>query len=62
MKVPLRSLSDIKNGDCVVTFSRRDIYKLKVNFHIYFFLHEIQEIYAETSFEHLFFTIFVLVL
>ncbi|WJX54650.1 RNA helicase [Trifolium repens] len=29
MKVPLRSLSDIRNGDCVVTFSRRDIYKLK---------------------------------
>ncbi|WJX60044.1 RNA helicase [Trifolium repens] len=29
MKVPLRSLSDVKNGDCIVTFSRRDIYKLK---------------------------------
>ncbi|KAL5098648.1 hypothetical protein RYX36_002975 [Vicia faba] len=29
MKFPLRSLSDVRNGDCVVTFSRRDIYKLK---------------------------------
>ncbi|GAU18871.1 hypothetical protein TSUD_228610, partial [Trifolium subterraneum] len=29
MKVPLRSLSEIRNGDCIVTFSRRDIYKLK---------------------------------
>ncbi|KAI5440284.1 DExH-box ATP-dependent RNA helicase DExH16, mitochondrial isoform X1 [Lathyrus oleraceus] len=29
MKFPLRSLSDVKNGDCIVTFSRRDIYKLK---------------------------------
>lgn len=26
---PLRSSSDIKTGDCIVTFSRREIYKLK---------------------------------
>ncbi|XP_031473792.1 ATP-dependent RNA helicase SUV3, mitochondrial [Nymphaea colorata] len=28
-KVPLRSFSDIQRGDCVVTFSRREIYKMK---------------------------------
>ncbi|ESQ56093.1 hypothetical protein EUTSA_v10025349mg [Eutrema salsugineum] len=29
LTVPVRSVSDIKTGDCLVTFSRRDIYKLK---------------------------------
>ncbi|XP_057758693.1 DExH-box ATP-dependent RNA helicase DExH16, mitochondrial [Arachis stenosperma] len=29
LKVPLGSYSNIRNGDCIVTFSRRDIYKLK---------------------------------
>ncbi|KAJ0637670.1 putative RNA helicase [Helianthus annuus] len=28
-KIPLRSFSDIRTGDCIVTFSRRNIYKLK---------------------------------
>ncbi|KAL5712541.1 RNA helicase [Ranunculus cassubicifolius] len=28
-KVPLRSFSDIKTGDCIVTFSRKEIYRLK---------------------------------
>ncbi|GAB4843349.1 RNA helicase [Ancistrocladus abbreviatus] len=28
-KVPLGSFSNIKKGDCIVTFSRREIYKLK---------------------------------
>lgn len=29
LNVPLRSFSDIQTGDCIVTFSRRQIYKLK---------------------------------
>ncbi|CAK8539184.1 unnamed protein product [Lathyrus sativus] len=29
LKFPLRSLSDVRKGDCIVTFSRRDIYMLK---------------------------------
>ncbi|CAH8317166.1 unnamed protein product [Eruca vesicaria subsp. sativa] len=29
LKVPVRSVSDIKTGDCLVTFSRKDIYKHK---------------------------------
>ncbi|KAK9992675.1 hypothetical protein SO802_027660 [Lithocarpus litseifolius] len=29
MKVPLGSFSNIQTGDCIVTFSRRDIYRLK---------------------------------
>lgn len=53
MKFPLQSLSDVRNGDCIVTFSRRDIYKLKVNFYtLIIFLLEIREIYVENSFEH----------
>ncbi|KAF5188050.1 Atp-dependent rna helicase suv3 protein [Thalictrum thalictroides] len=28
-KTPLRSFSDIKTGDCIVTFSRREIYRMK---------------------------------
>ncbi|PIA45013.1 hypothetical protein AQUCO_01700518v1 [Aquilegia coerulea] len=28
-KTPLRSFSDIKTGDCIVTFSRREIYRIK---------------------------------
>lgn len=30
MKVPLGSFSNIRTGDCIVTFSRREIYRLKV--------------------------------
>lgn len=30
LKTPLRSFSDIRTGDCIVTFSRHKIYKLKV--------------------------------
>ncbi|XLR16762.1 hypothetical protein S83_044700, partial [Arachis hypogaea] len=40
LKVPLGSYSSIRNGDCIVTFLRRDIYKLKVrsyNFYIIIF-------------------------
>ncbi|KAF8100653.1 hypothetical protein N665_0219s0027 [Sinapis alba] len=29
LKVPVRSVSDIKTGDCLVTFSRKDIYRHK---------------------------------
>ncbi|KAJ8460701.1 hypothetical protein OPV22_033627 [Ensete ventricosum] len=29
LKFPLGSFSNIRNGDCIVTFSRREIYKLK---------------------------------
>lgn len=29
-KIPLGSFSNIQTGDCIVTFSRREIYKLKV--------------------------------
>ncbi|KAK9930856.1 hypothetical protein M0R45_018164 [Rubus argutus] len=29
MKVPLGSFSNIRTGDCIVTFSRREIYRLK---------------------------------
>ncbi|KAJ0035961.1 hypothetical protein Pint_24769 [Pistacia integerrima] len=31
LKVPLGSFSNIRTGDCIVTFSRRDIYRLKVS-------------------------------
>lgn len=30
LKVPLGSFSKIRTGDCVVTFSRTEIYKMKV--------------------------------
>ncbi|KFK43741.1 hypothetical protein AALP_AA1G166600 [Arabis alpina] len=29
LKIPVQSVSDIKTGDCLVTFSRKDIYALK---------------------------------
>ncbi|KAG4972780.1 hypothetical protein AAZX31_11G007700 [Glycine max] len=29
LKVPLGSFSNVRNGDCIVTFSRQEIYKLK---------------------------------
>ncbi|XP_027360998.1 DExH-box ATP-dependent RNA helicase DExH16, mitochondrial isoform X2 [Abrus precatorius] len=29
LKVPLGSVSNVRNGDCLVTFSRREIYRLK---------------------------------
>ena len=31
MKVPLGSFSNIQTGDCIVTFSRCNIYRLKVS-------------------------------
>lgn len=30
LNYPVKSVSDIKRGDCVVTFSRRQIYQFKV--------------------------------
>lgn len=36
LKVPLGSFSNIRKGDCVITFSRREIYRLKVRF---YFMH-----------------------
>lgn len=44
MKVPLGSFSNIRTGDCIVTFSRHKIYKLKVvidNLVFVFVCHEI---------------------
>lgn len=35
LKVPLGSFSNVRNGDCIVTFSRKDIYGLKVRFYIF---------------------------
>ena len=32
LNVPLGSFSNVRNGDCIVTFSRQEIYKLKVSF------------------------------
>lgn len=47
LKKPLGSFSNIQTGDCIVTFSRHDIYKLKVSaffdfvcsFSFWFFFH-----------------------
>lgn len=30
LKIPLGSFANIKTGDCIVTFSRREIYRIKV--------------------------------
>lgn len=43
LNLPLGSFSNIRTGDCIVTFSRRKIYKLKVsqspNWFIFFYLY-----------------------